>query len=57
MRKERSYIIEIDMRDYEMLDMYRMEMEQREMSEADDVVRDILWQIIMQEEDKRREQV
>jgi len=54
MRKE--YTIEIDVRDFQMLDMYRMGLEEKEMNEVDGVIRDILWQIITQEEDRRREQ-
>ena len=55
MRKE--YTIEIDVRDFQMLDMYRMGLEGANIAhEVDDVIRDILWQIITQEEDRRREQ-
>ena len=52
---KRKYLIELDSRDFQMLDMYRMGLEQ-EPNEVTEIVADILQQIIWQEQERNLEQ-
>ena len=49
---KRTYTIEVDVRDFQSLEMYQWGLENQEPNEVNDVVRDILWQIIQAEKDR-----
>ena len=52
---KRKYTVELDSRDFQMLDMYRMGLEQ-EPNEVTEIVADILQQVIWQEQERNLEQ-
>ena len=57
---KRTYRVEIDLRDFQMLEMYQMGLEQNfdgTQNEVDEVIHDMLWQVITQEKDRIRENV
>ena len=55
---KRTYTIEIDVRDFQSLEMFQMGLEENlndEPNEVQDIVRDVLWQITQAERDRRTE--
>jgi hypothetical protein len=55
---KRTYRVEIDLRDFQMLEMYQIGLEQNfdgTQTEVDEVIHDMLWQVITQEQDRLRE--
>ena len=53
---KRNYIVELDIRDMQMLEMYRMGLEQQHpVSEVDTALHDVLWQISEQYHEREAE--